>query len=224
MKSAVAMLTLGILVVTGCGIPSPFTSPFTKSPKIEIASSVKEKLLARNSTRKDVLVLGELGDIDDDSVAIVIAELKEANALHPKKIVLPINSGGGSVPAGWELIKAIEASKAPVTCVVDGGMAASMAFATLQSCQERIVTHRASLMAHQMSLGGEMRGQPERWANVLRMMRAMEAALDWQCAHRLKITLDEYKRLIDSGKELWLTGDEAVAMGAADRIVDSYQP
>ncbi len=224
MKSAMSMLVLGIFIITGCGIPSPFSNPFVSnpnSPKIEIASTVKEKLLARNSANKNVLVLGELGDVDDASVAAVIAELKEANSLHPKKIVLPINSGGGSVQAGWELIKAIETSKAPVVCVVES-MAASMAFATLQSCSERIVTRKSSLMAHQLSMSGEMRGQPEKWANVVRMMHAMEVALDWQCAHRLKISLEEYKKLIDSGRELWLTAEEAVAMGAADRIIDNF--
>jgi ATP-dependent protease ClpP protease subunit len=221
MKTVLSKLMIGLLFVAGCGI-----NHATSVPDINVTAVAKSEVLhAKAKTEphvtNNVATISELGEVNDDSVALAIDQIERANRYHVKKIVLPINSPGGSVPAGWELIKVIEASKIPVICVVeDGGMAASMGYAILQSCHERVMSRRAVLMAHQIRLGGMFSGQPGDWENVVKMMRALEAALDWQCSHRMKISLEEYKKRVDNGREYWLGADDALYDGAVDRLVD----
>ncbi len=93
----------------------------------------------------------DLKAFDKASVEGFLAKFKELDATE-KEIWVRIDSGGGSVFGGQELIHGLEAAEAKVVCIVDW-KAYSMAFFTLQSsgCDLRLMSRRASLMAHEPS-------------------------------------------------------------------------
>lgn len=78
----------------------------------------------------------------------LINTLEKANEIGVKAIVLVLDSPGGSVPAALDIVKAMENSRAPVICIVDG-QAASSGFYILQGCSARFMTRRSTLLAHE---------------------------------------------------------------------------
>lgn len=93
----------------------------------------------------------ELKSFDKQSVEGFSAKFKELDDKNDE-VWVRIDSGGGSVFGGQDVIHVLEAATARVVCVVDW-KAYSMAFYTLQSsgCDFRLMTKRASLMAHEPS-------------------------------------------------------------------------
>lgn len=158
-----------------------------------------------------------LGAVDDDSVAAAIAFLDAAVARGAKSVTLGIHSPGGSVWSGFELAQHIERSPIPVTCAVDG-YAASMASFILESCHVRTMTRRSSLMFHQPSIGG-VGGTEERLRNYAERLRVITKLLVEHSAARMNISAPELMDKISGGKEYWLTWEEAVRIGAVDRVL-----
>ena len=93
----------------------------------------------------------ELKTFDKASVDGFLAKFKELDG-KTEEIWVRIDSLGGSVFGGQELIRGMEIAKSNVVCVVDW-KAYSMAFYVLQSrgCDFRLMTKRSSLMAHEPS-------------------------------------------------------------------------
>lgn len=158
-------------------------------------------------------------DIDSTSVALVKLALAVQEA--PKELVLKIDSHGGEVMSGLELIVALEDFKATngtrVTCVVDF-RAFSMAAVILQSsvCDVRLMTSRSLLLFHKASL--QIRGNADDLDEAAQVLRAIDYALLEMCARRLKMPMDEmYKRTY---RRNWvLSAEQALAVGAIDGIV-----
>src|SRR6266404_5019680 len=100
------------------------------------------------------------GPIAQDPVRSVRAVLDAANRAGVERVVLELNTDGGNVNAGYEFARAIESSKAPVACVVDGS-ARSMGFFILQACRVRLATPRSILMVHEPLYVNGMEGKTE---------------------------------------------------------------
>lgn len=161
-------------------------------------------------------------EVNVASVHSAMAWIDAANEAGAEEILFEINSPGGSVSDGFELIKAIENSEAPVTCVVDGD-AESMGAAILEGCDHRAMTKRSKLMFHEPALGGMLQGQPNQWAAIAAMMKAEAEILAEHCAHLMKISLKEYNAHV-VGSQMWfLTHREAMKVGAVDEVVVSVR-
>jgi ATP-dependent protease ClpP protease subunit len=183
----------------------PKPKPVVKCDPDKAACVVKHKLNA---------------EVGDKSVAAAIDMIDAAEEAGADAFVLEINTPGGSVPDGFELSKRIEDATIPITCVVDGD-AASMGFYILQSCPERLMTKRSTLMAHEPALGGMFRGQPNEWAAIAAMMAAMRDALAEHCNHRLSSTIGYYHYRTDGGKMWWFNWNDALHWKAVDGVVGS---
>ena len=159
------------------------------------------------------------GAVDDMSVNILISAL--ADKKDVEGFILEINSGGGSVNAGFALSKAIENSSVPVHCFVDGeGM--SMAYYILQSCSTRSMTKRSVLMIHGPSINGGGDGNSNDWMTIAELLRAMQNAMIEHCAARMKISPAVLKEKIEV-RSWWINWDEALKVGAVDYIVDDFK-
>jgi ATP-dependent Clp protease protease subunit len=161
-------------------------------------------------------------EVSEKSSKRIIAWIEASNKAGADELLLEINTPGGSVSDGFEVMRAIEESNAPVTCVVDGD-ADSMGFAILQSCEKRVMTRRSKLMAHEPAIGGSIHGQPNTFIAIAEMMKADRDALAIHCAHRLKVTLAEYHRRTDGGLMWWMLSEEAKKVGAVDSVSDSVK-
>ena len=161
-------------------------------------------------------------EVDGPIVKTLIANIKSANELGAEAILLQINSPGGSVWDGFDLMQAMEESNIPVNCVVDG-MAASMAYNILQSCNTRMMTPRSTLMVHQAALGGQVYGHQDTFATLAARLAAVDEAMLWQEGHRLHITLDQLRAKVAHGAEWWTAFHEAKEVGQVDRVVKSIR-
>lgn len=154
------------------------------------------------------------GEVTAESVAPLV----EALATAQGEVTIDIDSPGGSVYAGWDLVHAIEQSPAKVTCIVDGE-ADSMAAVVLQACDVRIMTERSALMMHEPSVGGG--GQPDELARELTHLRIMSEQMARFCARRMGLTWRAYLAHVAHGAEWWLGPDEALKTHAVDRVIAS---
>lgn len=133
---------------------------------------------------------------------------------NPGDVTLDIDSPGGSVFAGFAIIKALEAHEGKVTCKVDF-LAASMAAAILQSCDERIVSKRGMVMIHAPST--TVQGKPGEIAERAKMLKTLSIALFAQYARKTEFDPRELEKLVGD-KDIWLTAWQAVELGFADRV------
>lgn len=162
------------------------------------------------------------GEVNDDSRDKLINELDQVNKEGAYAIVLEINTPGGIIDDGFSMSRAIEQSKAPVQCVVDGD-AASMGFYILQSCSTRMMTSRSLLMAHEPAMGGSFFGQPDIFRLIEIRLRKMWSAMVRHNTHRMKVTPQVMIEKTAHGQEWWMDCDEAKENGAVDFIVDSVE-
>lgn len=158
-------------------------------------------------------------EVSSYSVDPLIAEIAKDNEDKAEKIILRIDSPGGSVFDGLRLASAIERSAAPVVCIVDMGMAASMAAYILESCHERVVTRRSLLMFH--SPGGGFQGQPAHVREFLKQLEALDEAMASQYARRSKLSYDQWRERLKDDKAWWMTWRVAKKYGVVDKVVDS---
>lgn len=215
MLSSIAFTTLFSFICSLTPVPKAITiEELLGQPEI---SAIKHE--APVPGEKYIPVLDLDGPVMSNTVDPLIAEIKLDNDDNAEKIVLRINSPGGSVFDGLRLATAIEQSKAPVVCVVDMGMAASMAAYILQSCQERVVSKRSLLMFHSPAGGTE--GQPEHIKQFLKEMEALNDAMIEQYAHRTNLSAKEWHARIDHDQAWWITWRTAKKYGIADTVIVS---
>lgn len=172
-------------------------------------------------SKSNVLVLSS--EINGDTASTLMQQAKslQANGFSKSKpIYLFVNSPGGDVEVGLELIEDLSGLGRPVNTVTLFG--ASMAFQLVQALGERLILKNGTLMSHRARgafegfFGGKTGSQLDSrygfWLGKLQ-------ELDEQTVKRSngKQTLESYQKAY--ADELWLTGQQSVAGGYADRIV-----
>lgn len=184
------------------------------------------------SINKDTIVLSSKNklslsdEVNGESVGEVIREAKkldrEASLFSSGNdpMYLFENTPGGEIQSGLELNEGLKGLKRPVKTITL--FAASMGFQIVQNLDERLILKNGTLMSHrarggvQGEFGGKSPGQLENRINFW-LKRLTE--LDRTTVKRTngKQTLASYQDAYEN--ELWLTGEEAVEKGYADRVV-----
>lgn len=137
-----------------------------------------------------------------EAAAGVVKALNETT----EDVTLVINSPGGSVLEGLQVVNAIRNCKQKVTAKVEV-MACSMGGVIALACHQVIMHKDDLLMLHNCMSYAE--GNKEDLANVIESMKAIDAVLHSIITEHVKDkTLDAR---IDNG-EVWLTGEQAVEM------------
>lgn len=182
---------------------------------LAMAKPKKEIVLTKDNT----LVLNM--SFTGKSVAKLIGEAKkmDADLESGYPIYLFLDTPGGSIQAGLELIEFLNGINRPVHTVTL--FAASMGWQLLQHLGDRYVLKYGILMSHKAyggfrgEFGGGSSQLDSRYGLWLRRLDLM----DKQTVNRTggKKTLKQYRSEYDN--ELWLNGDEAVEHGYADEVV-----
>lgn len=205
-------LTLGLIVAALMAIaPTSVLSKGTEKDTITLTSD-------------NTIVLNEV--VDGESVGKVITKAKELNATlrsklpGSKPIYLVLNTPGGSVQSGLELVEALNGMDRPVNTITQ--FAASMGFQIAQNLKTRAITKSGVLMSHRAKGGfeGEFGGEaPSQIDSRYALWKSRMDELDAQTASRTggKRTLAQYQH--EYASEMWRTGQQSVDEGYADQVV-----
>lgn len=130
-----------------------------------------------------------------------------------KDLNIYINSGGGDVFAGQAIHSMLKRHTANKTVYIDG-LAASIASVIAMAGDEIVMPSNAMMMIHKASTVGF--GNSDDFRKMADNLEKIEESI--QAAYEEKTGKDrkEIKELMD--KETWMTAQDAVDMGFADRI------
>ena len=138
-----------------------------------------------------------------------------------KELTLIINSPGGEVHSAFALIDTMKGSAIPIR-TIGIGMIASCGILTFMAGKKgrRLPTPNTSILSHQYSWGSTGK-EHELFARV----REFELSTERMLTHYKKCTgLGEKKirEILLPPEDVWLSADEAVKYGIADKIVLTY--
>lgn len=159
-----------------------------------------------------------IGAVGDASVRQCMATLATWSRREPgADMTIVFNSEGGSVVDGLALYDYVDELKRDghkITTVARGGVF-SMGSVLLQAGNERVIGLNATMLIHELSAGvfgsyGEIKDRQE-WHDML--MDRLFAIL----AERSTLTLEEVRGRAKR-KDWWLTAEQVVEYGFADRI------
>jgi ATP-dependent Clp protease protease subunit len=180
------------------------------------------KLIRPEGVAHWVPILKLNSDFSDELAHNLSSMIRQANEQRADAIIIEIDSPGGKVDAGFELAKAMRASKARITCVVSG-MAASMAYYTLQNpeCTTRLMTEEGYAMIHPVRAGAT--GYEKDVNNTISRLHVLDQVILRHETKRMKLSYEQVHAKIDRGVEWWFESHEAMAIGAIDAIVNSTE-
>lgn len=134
------------------------------------------------------------------------------------ELTLEINSGGGSVFAGFEIYSILRNAKCRTVAEVQS-LAASAASTIISGCSTVRMSPVAQIMLHLPSLTTE--GNQADHRDSIRLLNSITDSIlngyESKCGD--KATRDRLETLMRN--ETWLTAEEAVELGLADEIIDS---
>jgi len=153
--------------------------------------------------------------IDQDVSSRLLAKLNTIETKHDT-LYLYINSPGGDVMAGFEIInyiKSLQDRSKEVICIAHNAM--SMAFAIFQYCSQRYTLYASTLMQHQMSL--QIKGKLYDLNSRMQYFNIIEHKINQDQATRLNMTLANFTDLIQN--DWWLYTEDILRYKAADQVV-----
>jgi ATP-dependent Clp protease protease subunit len=166
-----------------------------------------------------VVFLG--GQVDEETANLIVAQLVHLESDDPEKdIHLYINSPGGSVYAGLAIYDAMQFIQPDVQTICYG-IAMSMGSLLLAGGAEgkRMALPNSRILIHQASGGFE--GQASDIEIHAREVLALRARIDEIYA---KHTAQPIERVhADMERDRYFTGDEAVAYGLVDRVLEQRE-
>lgn len=154
------------------------------------------------------------GPIDGKKASIVVNELV---SLKTNEIYLYLDSPGGSVMAGLQIVQAIESLQlSGVKVYTIANNVASMAFIVHQTGTKRYIRPWSILMQHQMSYGSE--GPYHNVKAHEKLMDKLYEQLMEKQAERANINLEQFDNLTEH--DMWLLGKESIEKNFADEVID----
>jgi len=171
--------------------------------------------MKRDKTRGEIFLYGPIGASFWDEGAVSAGQFqKDLRALGKvEQIDLRINSPGGSVFDGQAMGALLKQHAATKTVYVDG-VAASAAATLAMAGDEIIIAEGAFMMIHNAS--GMAFGDAKEMERMAGLLRTVNDEVAKQYADRAKMKVADVLDMMDA--ETWMTADDAVAKGFADKV------
>ena len=153
--------------------------------------------------------------VTDKSVLKLIKEIKALDKINKKPIYFWINSGGGSVSAGFALINVMKNVKSKIITIINSEVA-SMGSQISICGDERWIVSNGVAMFHDMS--GGIRGDyslkvKDRAVFIEKYYQLLED----NTRNKTKLTEREIKKARTG--ELWLFAEDCLKKGIVDKII-----
>ncbi|GLS45145.1 head maturation protease, ClpP-related [Methylobacterium brachythecii] len=162
----------------------------------------------------EIVLSGTVGNLYwDDSFDAADVILALARVGRDQDVTIRLNSGGGIATEGAAIHAALCAHRGRKTIIVEG-VAASAASVIAMAGDERVMALGAVMMIHDPS--GFTFGTVADHEIQIRALTSLASAMAGIYAERTGKTVDEIRAAMQA--ELWMSPDEAVAAGYADRV------
>lgn len=200
-----------LVEATGLNVQTPSTP--AAEEKVEDQEVFEETPSFIDLTGESIVLL--LGPIRHNTKEVAMA-IKQA-AREGKRVWLLIDSPGGSVIAGAQIVTAIETAGVEVNTVCLS-LCASMAAIIHQYGTNRYMVDRSFLMFHEAS-GGAEGTVPQMLSQLTTMNRYINKMLA-QIAKRAGMTFKEFDSKLAA--ELWLDAEESLQQKFSDGMLNVY--
>lgn len=185
-----------------------------KKSESPVGSQIQKKFLEE---RKIFL----WGQVSDESAKDISEKLLYLEADAPgKAITFYINTPGGSVTAGLAVYDTIKLISSEVTVVVTG-LAASMGSILLSAAKKgnRLMYPHAKVLIHQPLIGGQFQGPAVDIHIFAQDMEKTREELNRILSEASGQSMDKIQA--DTDRDFYMSAEEAIEYGLADKIVDS---
>lgn len=166
-------------------------------------------------TANTVTLRGEINDDVAQAAALELMHLNVQRGSQNYTIYLVLDTPGGSIEAGENLIEVVKTIPNVKTITI---FAASMGSAIVQALPgERLMLSSGIQMFHRAS--GRVGGQFEtgELESRLDFYKKFVRRMEQRSADRMQMSLKEYKKRVKD--EMWLTSSESLELKAADKVV-----
>jgi ATP-dependent Clp protease protease subunit len=167
-------------------------------------------------TKDNSIIFDQVVDAESTAKVVQRAQELDSKLKSTDPLYLVLNTPGGSIQDGLEMIQALQGLNRPIHTVTI--FAASMGFQIVQGLGDRLVTPSGTLMAHKARGGfsGEFPGQIDsRYTYYIKRLNAMDKVT--ASRSRGKLTVKSLQALYEN--EYWVEGQDAVDAGLADKVV-----
>jgi ATP-dependent Clp protease protease subunit len=185
----------------------------TAAPTTEAPTKPSETIVL---TKDNSIIFDQEVDIESTAKAFQRAQELDSKLKSNEPIFLVLNTPGGSIQDGLELITNLKALNRPVHTITI--FAASMGFQIVQGLGDRLVTPYGTLMAHKArgAFRGEFPGQIDsRYVYYINRLNEMDRVT--AARSNGKLTVKSLQALYEN--EYWVEGRDAVNAGLADKVV-----
>ncbi|GHT58371.1 hypothetical protein AGMMS50239_02790 [Bacteroidia bacterium] len=206
-----------------------------------ILSFFSNALFAQEKTEKKEVVIYQINinaEINSTSHIYLINGLNEANAMNADAVLLHLNTYGGTLVDADSMRSAILYNRIPVYVFIDNNAASAGALIAI-ACKKIYMREGASIGAATVVNGGSGEAMPDKYQSYMRsiirataeshgkktIINGNDTTYEWIRDPKIaEAMVDErinIPNVIDSGKVLTLTAQEAVKLGFCDGIAES---
>jgi len=200
-------------------IPRKPKSPLALAPKAPAPIAQGEFYLIRaaGEDTAEVLIYGDIGEswFAESVTATKFAE--DLKLVADKKLIVRINSYGGSVADGITIYNAIRRHPLDKTTVVDG-VAVSIASLIAMAGDTVQMGDNTLMMIH--APWGYAQGNAMVMREYANILDTYSKAMASSYANQTGQPIDEMLTLLTDGKDHWYTAGEAVEAGFADEVIN----
>jgi len=179
-------------------------------------------LPAASLAQSEVFRIPIEGVIDKGLGPFVKRSLDEAAEARAPFAVLHINTPGGRIDAAWQIVDAVQGSRIPVYAYVDRALSAG---AMIALSAEAIYVQPGATIGAATPVTGEGQKASEKMVSAMRSeFRALAEArgLDPRIAEAMVDEEIEIPGVVEAGKLLTLSADEAIDLGYAQGTYGSF--
>lgn len=163
-----------------------------------------------------------MDDVTSESIKPIVEWILVENHVTKKKkkeLLLMICSDGGSIADAFALIDVMRASSIPVKTVGLGSIASCGLLIFMSGHKgHRILTPNTSILSHQYSWGSD--GKAHELFSITKEFNLTQARMLEHYKECTGLTEEEIKVTLLPPSDVWLTADEALALGICDYISD----